>query len=116
MRYISAQFDRYLTDNLWKKNALTANSMAKKLALSLSEFPQLIITQKVMANGVFCTMPPEIIPQLQQEYFFHVWNEKPSLVGEAAMSNVKEVRLMCSWDTTEEDINGFVSLVREKLS
>jgi threonine aldolase len=90
--------------------------MAKKLAESLSEFPQLNITQEVKANGVFCTMPPEIIPQLQQEYFFHVWNEKPSLVGEAMNANVKEVRLMCSWDTTAEDIEGFVSLIREKLS
>lgn len=115
MRYISAQFDRYLTDDLWKKNALNANNMARMLATSLSKFPQLKITQAVNANGVFCTMPPEIIPQLQQYYFFHVWNEKPSLVGESANSNVKEVRLMCSWDTTEKDIERFVSKVREKL-
>ena len=89
MRYISAQFDRYLTDDLWKKNALHANQMAKKLADSLKQFPELNITQEVKANGVFCTMPPELIPKLQKEYFFHVWNEKPSLVGESAKSNVK---------------------------
>lgn len=116
MRFISAQFDRYLTDELWKKNAMHANTMAKKLAVSLAEFPQLKITQKVMANGVFCTMPPELIPELQKEYFFHVWNEKPSLVGEAFSKHVKEVRLMCSWDTTEDDILGFVNLIRQKLS
>ena len=115
MRYISAQFDRYLTDDLWKKNALHANRMAKKLAGSLSQFPQFRITQEVRANGVFCTMPPEIIPALQKEYFFHVWNEKPSLVSDAFESNVKEVRLMCSWDTTKQDIEGFVSLIRQKL-
>jgi threonine aldolase len=115
MRYISAQFDRYLTGDLWKKNALNANSMAKKLAESLRQFPQLKITQEVKANGVFCTMPPKLIPELQQEYFFHIWNEKPSVVGESAKSNVKEVRLMCSWDTTDEDIEGFIALIREKL-
>ncbi len=115
MRYISAQFNRYLSGDLWKKNALHANLMAKKLAVSLSQFPQFRITQEVRANGVFCTMPPEIIPTLQNEYFFHVWNEKPSLVSNAFADNVKEVRLMCSWDTTIEDIEGFVSLIRQKL-
>ncbi len=115
MRYISAQFDRYLTDNLWKKNALHANLMAQKLAKAISQFPQLKLTQNVKANGVFCTMPPELIPKLQKEYFFHVWNEKPSLVGESSKSNVKEVRLMCSWDTNEEDIEGFVSLIKNYL-
>ena len=116
MRYISAQFDRYLTGNLWKKNALMANEMAEKLAEKLEQFPELHITQKVMANGVFCTMPPELIPELQKEYFFHVWNEKPSLVGDAFANHVKEVRLMCSWDTTDEDISGFVSLIKQHLS
>lgn len=115
MRYISAQFDRYLTDDLWKKNATHANRMAKKLAEELRQFPEFHITQEVMANGVFCTMPPELIPELQKEYFFHVWNEKPSLVGEAFASHLKEVRLMCSWDTTDEDIDGFISLIKQKL-
>lgn len=115
MRYIAAQFDRYLTDELWKKNASHANQMAKKLAESISQFPELTITQKVAANGVFCTMPPELIPKLQEVYFFHVWNEKPSLVAESVASNVKEVRLMCSWDTTKEDIDGFVSLIKKTI-
>ena len=108
LRYISAQFDRYLTDDLWKKNALHANSMAQKLAHSVDAFPEITLTQKVHANGVFCLMPEDLIPRLQKEYFFHVWNEAP-LPGKP----VKEVRLMCSWDTTEEDIDGFVSLIRK---
>jgi threonine aldolase len=115
MRYIAAQFDRYLTDSLWKKNATHANKMAKNLAKALSQFPELSITQEVQANGVFCTMPPDLIPKLQKECFFHVWNEKPSLVGESAISQVKEVRLMCSWDTTIEDIEGLVSQVGNHL-
>ncbi len=104
MRYIAAQFDRYLTDDLWKKNAAHANRMAKKLADELSQFPQLTITQEVNANGVFCIMPPDLIPQLQKEYFFHIWD-----------AETNEVRLMCSWDTTDEDIAGFVLLIREKI-
>lgn len=115
MRYISAQFDRYLTDDLWKKNAQHANAMAEKLATKLADFSELKLTQEVHANGVFCIMPPELIPELQKEYFFHIWNEKPSLVEEALASNKKEVRLMCSWDTTEEDIEGFISLIKLKI-
>ena len=115
MRFISAQFDRYLTQDLWKKNAAHANNMAKKLASSLSGFPELKLTQEVKANGVFCIMPPDLIPKLQQTYFFHVWNEKPSVVGESFSNNVKEVRLMTSWDTTEEDIEGFVTLIKQHL-
>jgi threonine aldolase len=104
MRFISAQFNRYLSGELWRKNALQANQMAQLLAEKLSNFPQLKITQEVKANGVFVIIPPEFIPHLRKEYFFHIWNESTS-----------EVRLMCSWDTTEEDINGFVELINKMI-
>jgi len=104
MRYIAAQFDRYLTDDLWKKNALQANRMATKLTAELKRFPQLKLTQDVKANGVFCIMPPELVPLMQKAYFFHIWDPQ-----------TYEVRLMCSWDTTEEDIDTFIRLLKQKL-
>jgi len=104
MRFISAQFDRYLSNNLWKKNAEKANQMARLLEKSLRPFSQLRITRNVDANGVFVIIPPEIIPLLQQHYFFHIWDEDTS-----------EVRLMCSWDTTEEDIAGFKQVLKNIL-
>ncbi len=104
MRFISAQFDRYLTDDLWKKNALTANRMAGLLEKSLRQFSRLKVTRNVDANGVFVIIPPEIISRLQQHYFFHIWDESTS-----------EVRLMCSWDTTEEDIEGFTHVLGNVL-
>ena len=104
MRFISAQFDRYLTGDLWKKNAETANRMARLLEKSLRPFSQLKITRSVDANGVFVIIPPEIIPKIQGHYFFHVWDE-----------NTSEVRLMCSWDTTEEDIDGFTQVLKNVL-
>jgi len=79
--------------------------MATILAEKLNQFPQLELTQEVKANGIFCIMPPELIPQLQKKYFFHVWN-----------AETYEVRLMCSWDTTEVDIDGFVVLINKYLS
>lgn len=111
MRFISAQFDRYLSDDLWRKNALIANKMASLMANELEKFPQLQITQEVKANGLFVLMPEELIGKLQKDYFFHVWNESPK--GEA---NRKEVRLMCSWDTTAEDIHQFTALMKRLLN
>jgi len=110
MRFIAAQFTRYLTDDFWKINATTANNMADILADEIAKIPQLKVSQLVEANGVFVLMPSELIPKLQEQYFFHVWNENPTVDG-----IIKEVRLMCSWDTTEEDISGFISLIKENL-
>ena len=115
MRYISAQFDRYLTGELWKKNARHANQIASKLSTEIRKFKHLRLTREVQANGVFCIMPPELIPFLQKEYFFHVWNDHPRQDAEQMIPGGKEVRLMCSWDTTDEDIEGFIELIRQKL-
>lgn len=105
MRYISAQFEALLTGNLWRENAAHANRMAQLLAGELGKIPQIRITQKVEANGVFAVLPKKYIAKLQKKYFFYVWNEETS-----------EVRFMTSFDTTEDDIKDFVSLVRKTLT
>ena len=105
MRYIAAQFDALLTDQLWLHNAGHANSMALLLADEVAKIPGIKITQKVQINGVFAIVPPEIIPALQKEYFFYVWNPETS-----------EVRWMTSWDTTKEDVMGFVKMLRERMT
>ena len=105
MRYISAQFNAYLENDLWRRSAQHANAMARLLASEVEKIPQIKITQKVQANGIFAIVPSEIIPVLQQEYFFYIWNEETS-----------EVRWMCSFDTTEEDIQRFVAKIRQCLS
>ncbi len=101
MRYIAAQFDRYLTRDLWKQNATAANRMARLLADELVRIPQVKVSREVKANGVFVLLPESITETLQQHYYFHVWNY-----------DVNEVRLMCSWDTTEEDVRGFIDVLK----
>ena len=105
MRYISAQFEALLTGNLWRENAAHANRMAQLLAGELGKIPQIRITQKVEANGVFAVLPKKYIAKLQKQYFFYVWNE-----------GISEVRFMTSFDTTEADIKDFVSLVKKTLT
>lgn len=105
MRFISAQFEAFLSEDLWRRNAEHANKMAKLLEKEVFEIPGVTITQKVEANGVFAIIPKVLIPVLQQEYFFYIWDEERS-----------EVRWMTSFDTTEEDIKGFTLLLRERMA
>jgi threonine aldolase len=105
MRFISAQFEALFTGDLWWRNAEHANRMAQILARKLAQIPQVKITQKVEANGVFAIIPARYIPLLQEKYFFYVWNEETS-----------EVRFMTSFDTTEDDIQDFVGIVRKTVS
>ena len=105
MRFISAQFSALLEKDLWRRNAEHANRMAQVLASELAQVPQIKITQQVESNGVFAEVPKKYIPLLQKRYFFYVWNEATS-----------EVRFMTSFDTTEDDIRDFVSLVKRTVN
>jgi threonine aldolase len=102
MRYIAVQFESLLTNDLWLRNASHANAMARLLAEKAATVPHVQITQPVDANGVFAIIPGNMIERLQNEYFFYVWNEE-----------ISEVRWMTSWDTTEEDIDGFVDQLKK---
>lgn len=102
MRFIAAQFDALLAEDLWLRNAAHANRMARLLAAELQQIPRVKITQKVEANAVFAHLPREHVAAIQQRFFFYVWNEETS-----------EVRLMCSFDTTEEDVRELVSVIKE---
>jgi len=104
MRFISAQFLAYFEGNLWQKNAKHANCMAQLLAKEISGINEICITQPVQANGVFAIVPKSIIPVLQKEFFFYMWNEETN-----------EVRWMTAWDTQEEDIRLFVELIKQSL-
>ena len=105
MRFISAQFVAYLSNELWRNNAQHANEMATLLKRGIDEIPSVKITQKVETNGIFAIIPGDCIQDLQNEFFFYVWNE--------AMS---EVRWMTSFDTQVEDIDAFVQLLRGKIA
>jgi threonine aldolase len=105
MRFISAQFIAYFENDLWKRSASNANKAAQYLATKLAEIEEVKITQKVQSNGIFVIMPPDVAESLKQEYYFYTWNEFCS-----------EYRLMTSWDTTEEDIDGFIFLLKKEIN
>jgi threonine aldolase len=102
MRFLSAQLEALLTDDLWLRNAGHANAMATLLAEQVREQPGVTITRPVEANAVFAILAPDAVRALRERYDFYVWDEARS-----------EVRWMCSWDTTEEDVEGFARAVAE---
>jgi threonine aldolase len=104
MRFIAAQFNALLSNDLWKRSATHSNRMAQLLAGELAGIKGVAITQQVQANEVFATIPAEIVPKLQEQWPFHIWNDATS-----------EARLITSFDTEEADIADFAALVRQAI-
>ena len=101
MRYLSCQFIAFLTDDLWRKNALHANNMAQKLYKELVKMPDVKFTQKPESNQLFLIMPREKEDKLLEKYFFYFWDE-----------NINEIRFVTSFDTTEEDVDNFIADIK----
>ena len=101
VRYVSAQFSAYLKDDLLYKNAAHANKMAQKLYHELLHLG-FEFTQSPDANILLLKMEPDLADKLLQKHFFYVWDE-----------NTHEIRLVTSWDTTEEDVSMFISDLKQ---
>lgn len=100
-RYLAAQFDALLTDDLWRRNAEHANAMAQRLVAGVQGLPGVTVTQQTQSNAVFAILPAALREALYADGFvFYVWDE-----------HTGEVRWMCSWDTTEADVDRFVAAV-----
>ena len=102
MRFISAQFQALLSNDLWHKNAKQANNMAKLLFNEVKDLPNVKITQKVQVNAVFAQLLRDQIKKIQKKYFFHVFDEHNSIV-----------RWMCSFNTTKQDVKDFAETINE---
>ena len=102
MRYLSAQFIPYINENIWLENAHKSNSSAQQLASAMTKIKGIEITQKVESNAIFFILPKKITDKLREHYFFYDWDESRN-----------EMRIVCSWDTTEKDINDFISYLQK---
>ena len=129
MRFISAQLIALLTDDLYLRNAGHANAMAQRLVEGVRDLPGLSIPLPVQANGVFPILPREVSERLMEKFRFYFWDETPgqglaggqqsdSTAPDTAMRNESlcQVRWMCSFDTTEADVDAFVAAVRAELT
>jgi threonine aldolase len=110
MRFLSAQFEALLGDgDLWLRNASHANAMARRLRDATAPIDSVEIVHPVDANAVFARLPRRAIERLRSELPgelpFYVWDE-----------DTGECRWMCSWDTTEDDVDRFVAAVEAAVA
>lgn len=105
MRFISAQLLALLTDDLWLRNARHANAMARLLDERVRAIPGVTVVRPVEANAVFAILPPAVTERLQKAFRFYTWDQATG-----------EVRWMCSWDTTVDDVEAFASAIAAELA
>ncbi|WP_406210813.1 low specificity L-threonine aldolase [Kitasatospora sp. NBC_01560] len=104
MRFVSVQFEALLAGDLYLRNAGHANAMAKRLEAAVRDIDGVSLVRPVQANAVFAILPREVSERLQKRYRFYFWNE-----------HTGEVRWMCSFDTTEADIDAFAAAIAEEM-
>lgn len=100
MRFIAAQFEAMLADDLWLRSAAHANAMARRLHDGIRSIAGISVSQKVEANAIFARIPAAAIEPLQERFSFLVWNEREN-----------EVRWMTSFDTTAQDVDAFITAI-----
>jgi threonine aldolase len=101
MRYASCQFKELLCDGLWLETARNSNAMAKRLAEGLADVSGVTICNKVDVNSVFAIISPEHQEELHKQFAFYEWNE-----------STHEVRLVCSFDTNEQEVDSFIAAAK----
>jgi threonine aldolase len=101
MRFIAAQFDALLTDQLWLDNARHANHTAALLAERVVDTPHVELNRAPHANSVFAQIPAHAIEPLRNWSFFWTWDAPQHLV-----------RWMTSFATTQVDVARFAEGVK----
>jgi threonine aldolase len=103
-RFLAAQFDAYLEDNLWLANAAHANGMARKLADGLTAIPGVTLIHPTDGNEVFARMPEEMIAGLERDGFvFYRW-------GAGA------IRLVTMFTTSAADVDDLLLNARRRAT
>lgn len=103
-RFIAVQFKALLKNELWRKMALHSNEMAQLMAAELGKIELVRITQKVQVNSIFVIIPKHAVEPLRKAYRFYDWNEATG-----------ELRWMCTFDTTAEDVTNFIEKLKSLL-
>jgi threonine aldolase len=97
MRFLAAPWVGMLENNIWLKHARHANECALKLAAGLRKYPDMEFYTPVQANGVFVRIPEHVHSYLKEAGWRYY-----SFIADGIS------RLMCSWNTTDEDVNAFL--------
>nr|WP_241428959.1 low specificity L-threonine aldolase [Agrococcus sp. ARC_14] len=105
MRFIAAQLIALFEGELWQRNAAHANAMAARLRAAVESLPGVEFAYPTQSNGVFARLPEGVADRVRDAFFFYDWD-----------AAAREVRWMCTWDTTEDDVDAFAAAVREAVA
>ena len=107
MRFLSAQLEAYLADDLWLRNARHANRMARRLADGVAGLPGVRLRHPTEANEIFVELPEPVIAALDAAGVgFYRWG------GEASSC----LRLVTAFDTRAKDVDAVVALIRRSAA
>jgi threonine aldolase len=98
MRFAAAQWDAMLADGAWLRHGAHANARARQLADAVRQVPGLRLLVEPEANSVFVELPPAVHAALAARGWDFL-----RFIGEHGY------RLMCAWDTTEQDVAALVA-------
>ena len=104
MRFVAAQFNALLHDDLWIRAAQHSNEMGRRLYEATRDIPGVRFDHAPQVNSLFPSLPPEAIEPLRDWCFFWDWDVTRD-----------QVRWMTAWDTTPDDVDRFVAGVRHIL-
>ena len=104
MRFVSAQLEAYISNDVWLRNARNANAMAKLLSEGLAKFPDIKLAYTTQSNEVFVHLPSSIIDLLNAEGYN---------VSEDELDG-KSVRFVTAWNTVSDDIDKLISTISNK--
>jgi len=103
MRFVSAQLDAYITNDIWLKNARHANDMGKRLSEGLNNHSDISLSYPTEANEVFATFPRNKIEHLNSEGY---------TINEDEWDG-KAVRLVTAWNTKDNDVDEFLEILKK---
>lgn len=131
MRFVSAQLVALYEGDLWLRNASHANAMAQRLrrgvdaGLADGSIHGVSFTHPTQANGLFAILPEGVAERLRESFRFYDWGpadggsdqrESDDASGGGEDEARREVRWMCSFDTTEDDIDAFVTAIARETT
>ena len=105
MRFLAAPWVGLLTDGIWLRHAAHANAMAMRLAKGLSQMTGVSIVSPVQANAVFVDFPEGVVERLHRMGWVFYEFIGPGIA-----------RLMCSWATSEAEVDRLLQDVRQMTS
>ncbi|MCC5972088.1 MAG: low specificity L-threonine aldolase [Pararhodobacter sp.] len=112
-RFLSAQMDAWLTDDLWLSLARHANAMAARLEAGLKAVPGATLAHPRDGNMLFATFPHAAHSRAQDAgaaYYFWPGTQSPAGNDSAPMN----ARLVTSWSTTEAQVDQFLALLAQR--